>query len=57
MITPGISSFGLYLGFFSMIGLNRRPMSQRDFSHANNPDFACAESVLLLPFRPPSTRC
>jgi len=25
-------------------------MSQRDFSHANNPDFACAESVLLLPF-------
>jgi len=25
-------------------------MSQRDFSHANNPDFACAKSVLLLPF-------
>lgn len=25
-------------------------MSQREFAHANNPDFACAESVLLLPF-------
>lgn len=25
-------------------------MSRRGFSHANNPDFACAESVLLLPF-------
>ena len=25
-------------------------MSQRDFSHANNPAFACADSVLLLPF-------
>jgi uridine phosphorylase len=25
-------------------------MSQREFSHANNPDFACAASVLLLPF-------
>ena len=25
-------------------------MSQRDFSHANNPDFDCAESVILLPF-------
>ena len=34
----------------SMIGLDRRPMSQRRFSHANNPGFACAESVLLLPF-------
>ena len=25
-------------------------MNQRDFSHANNPVFACAETVLLLPF-------
>jgi uridine phosphorylase len=25
-------------------------MSHRDFSHANNPRFDCAESVLLLPF-------
>ncbi len=25
-------------------------MKRRDFAHANNPDFACAESVLLLPF-------
>ncbi|MBD3872994.1 MAG: hypothetical protein IFK91_08780 [Acidobacteria bacterium] len=25
-------------------------MSQREFAHANNPGFACAESVLLLPF-------
>jgi uridine phosphorylase len=25
-------------------------MSQRDFSHSNNPDFDCAPSVLLLPF-------
>jgi len=25
-------------------------MSQRDFSHANNPDFDCSESVILLPF-------
>ena len=25
-------------------------MKQREFAHANNPDFACAESVLLLPF-------
>lgn len=25
-------------------------MNQRDFSHANNPSFECAESVLLLPF-------
>jgi len=25
-------------------------MSQREFAHANNPPFACAESVLLLPF-------
>ena len=25
-------------------------MSQREFSHANNPSFSCAESVLLLPF-------
>lgn len=25
-------------------------MNQRDFSHANNPVFACAEAVLLLPF-------
>ena len=25
-------------------------MSRRDFSHANNPDFDCAENVILLPF-------
>jgi hypothetical protein len=25
-------------------------MKQRQFAHANNPSFACAESVLLLPF-------
>jgi len=25
-------------------------MSGRDFSHANNPDFDCAENVILLPF-------
>ncbi len=25
-------------------------MNQRDFSHANNPQFECAQSVLLLPF-------
>mgnify|MGYP001828309188 FL=1 len=25
-------------------------MSRRDFSHANNPGFDCAENVLLLPF-------
>lgn len=25
-------------------------MSRRDFSHANNPGFDCAESVILLPF-------
>jgi len=25
-------------------------MSKRDFSHANNPDFDCAENVILLPF-------
>jgi nucleoside phosphorylase len=25
-------------------------MGQRDFRHANNPDFDCAENVLLLPF-------
>jgi len=25
-------------------------MNRRDFTHANNPSFACAESVLLLPF-------
>jgi len=25
-------------------------MSRRDFSHANNPDFNCAEHVILLPF-------
>ena len=25
-------------------------MNQRDFSHANNPDFDCAENVILLPF-------
>mgnify|MGYP001819526999 CR=1 FL=1 len=25
-------------------------MSRRDFSHANNPDFDCAENVVLLPF-------
>jgi hypothetical protein len=50
MIAPGITSFGWCLGFSLMIGLNRRPMSRRGFSHANNPDFACAESVLLLPF-------
>jgi len=25
-------------------------MSRRDFSHANNPDFDCAEDVILLPF-------
>jgi uridine phosphorylase len=25
-------------------------MKQREFAHANNPGFACAESVLLLPF-------
>ena len=25
-------------------------MSRRDFSHANNPDFNCAENVILLPF-------
>jgi len=25
-------------------------MNRRDFSHANNPVFACAETVLLLPF-------
>ena len=25
-------------------------MNRRDFSHANNPDFDCSESVLLLPF-------
>ncbi len=25
-------------------------MKQREFSHANNPSFSCAESVLLLPF-------
>jgi len=25
-------------------------MGRRDFSHANNPDFDCAENVMLLPF-------
>ncbi len=25
-------------------------MTRRDFSHANNPDFDCAENVILLPF-------
>lgn len=25
-------------------------MVQRDFSHANNPDFDCADNVILLPF-------
>jgi uridine phosphorylase len=25
-------------------------MSRRDFCHANNPDFDCAENVILLPF-------
>jgi len=25
-------------------------MSRRDFSHANNPDFDCADNVILLPF-------
>jgi uridine phosphorylase len=25
-------------------------MNQRDFGHANNPDFDCAENVILLPF-------
>jgi nucleoside phosphorylase len=25
-------------------------MGRRDFSHANNPDFDCAENVILLPF-------
>lgn len=32
------------------MGDNGVAMSHRDFSHANNPSFACAESVLLLPF-------
>jgi uridine phosphorylase len=50
MIAPGITPFGTCLGFSSMIGLNWRPMSRREFAHANNPDFACAGSVLLLPF-------
>ncbi len=25
-------------------------MTRREFTHANNPSFACEESVLLLPF-------